>query len=62
MIQNDIIAMVKPAGELRYSNVFKMQVIIDTPIPFSKPMEPNEETSKEEDGFIAEEEKTEINE
>lgn len=62
LIQNDIIAMVKPAGELRYSNVFKMQVIINTPIPFSKPMEPNEETSKEEDGFIAEEEKTEINE
>ena len=62
LIQNDIIAMVKPAGELRYSNVFKMQVSINTPIPFSKPMEPNEDTPKEEDGFIAEEEKTEINE
>ncbi len=59
LIQNDIIAMVKPAGELRYSNVFKMQVSINTPLPFSKPMEPNEETPKEEDGFIAEEEKTE---
>lgn len=60
LIQNDIIAMVKPAGELRYSNVFKMQVIINTPLPFSsKPMEPNEETPKPEDGFIAEEEKTE---
>lgn len=62
VIQNDIIAMVKPAGELRYSNVFKMQVSINTPIPFSKPMEPSEETPKAEDGFIAEEEKTEINE
>jgi hypothetical protein len=59
LIQNDIIAMVKPAGELRYSNVFKMQVSINTPLPFSKPMEPSEETPKEEDGFIAEEEKTE---
>lgn len=59
LIQNDIIAMVKPAGELRYSNVFKMQVIINTPLPFSKPMEPSEEAPKPEDGFIAEEEKTE---
>lgn len=59
LIQNDIIAMVKPAGELRYSNVFKMQVSINTPLPFSKPMEPSEEAPKPEDGFIAEEEKTE---
>lgn len=57
LIQNDIIAMVKPAGELRYSNVFKMQVSINTPLPFSsKPMEPSEETPKEEDGFVAEQE------
>lgn len=57
LIQNDIIAMVKPAGELRYSNVFKMQVSINTPLPFSsKPMEPSEGDAKEEDGFVAEQE------
>ena len=57
IIQNDIIAMVKPAGELRYSNVFKMQIIINTPLPYS--MKPGED---KEESFIAEEEKTEINE
>ena len=62
VIQNDIIAMVKPAGELRYSNVFKMQVSINTPIPYSNPMEPSEGDAKEENSFIAEEEKTEISE
>lgn len=63
VIQNDIIAMVKPAGELRYSNVFKMQVSINTPIPYSNPMEPNNEETPTttEDGFVAEQE-TEVTE
>ena len=51
IIQHDLIAIVRPEGEARYNNVFKMQITINTPLP--KPMEPKEENSSG-DGFIAE--------